>query len=120
MSREDFLKFREAVIGNDALKEELAKKVKSKEDLQSMANRLGYRFTVEDVSSAIELSDNELQSVSGGVGGIRTRDPLNPIQVRYQAAPRPDRRRHRAAGPPGGESLYHPLPGGSTNPGPSQ
>jgi hypothetical protein len=22
---------------------------------------------------------------------IRTRDPLNPIQVRYQAAPRPDR-----------------------------
>jgi hypothetical protein len=27
----------------------------------------------------------------GRDGGIRTRDPLNPIQVRYQAAPRPDR-----------------------------
>src|SRR6266511_6387122 len=40
---------------------------------------------------------------SGGIGfrevllgrdaGIRTRDPLNPIQVRYQTAPRPDRGR---------------------------
>src|SRR6266542_5956872 len=39
---------------------------------------------------------------SGGIGfrevllgrdaGIRTRDPLNPIQVRYQTAPRPDRK----------------------------
>ena len=54
--------------------------------------------------------------ISGRDGGIRTRDPLNPIQVRYQAAPRPDRRRHRAAGPPGGDSFYHPLPGGSTKP----
>ena len=26
----------------------------------------------------------------GRDGEIRTRDPLNPIQVRYQAAPRPD------------------------------
>jgi hypothetical protein len=30
---------------------------------------------------------------NGRDGGIRTRDPLNPIQVRYQAAPRPDRKR---------------------------
>ncbi len=29
----------------------------------------------------------------GRDAGIRTRDPLNPIQVRYQTAPRPDRRR---------------------------
>ena len=27
----------------------------------------------------------------GRDAGIRTRDPLNPIQVRYQTAPRPDR-----------------------------
>ncbi len=67
MGREDYLKFREAVIGNDALKEELANKVKSKEDLISMASRLGYRFTVEDVSSVTELSDDELKAVSGGV-----------------------------------------------------
>src|SRR5664279_3689988 len=33
--------------------------------------------------------------MSGRDGGIRTHDPLNPIQVRYQAAPRPDRERHR-------------------------
>ena len=29
---------------------------------------------------------------SGRGGGIRTRDPLHPMQVRYQAALRPDRR----------------------------
>jgi hypothetical protein len=29
----------------------------------------------------------------GRDGEIRTRDPLNPIQVRYQAALHPDRRR---------------------------
>ncbi len=37
-----------------------------------MASRLGYRFTVEDASSAIELSEDELTSVSGGVRGIPT------------------------------------------------
>src|SRR5213596_1622223 len=34
-----------------------------------------------------------LCDLDGRDGGIRTRDPLNPIQVRYQTAPRPDRRR---------------------------
>ena len=29
----------------------------------------------------------------GRDGEIRTRDPLHPMQVRYQAAPRPDRKR---------------------------
>ena len=29
-------------------------------------------------------------SWDGRGGGIRTRDPLHPMQVRYQAAPRPD------------------------------
>ncbi len=28
--------------------------------------------------------------IFGRGGGIRTRDPLHPMQVRYQAAPRPD------------------------------
>ena len=28
--------------------------------------------------------------LNGRGGGIRTRDPLHPMQVRYQAAPRPD------------------------------
>jgi hypothetical protein len=31
-----------------------------------------------------------LQAVFGRDGGIRTRDPLHPMQVRYQAALRPD------------------------------
>lgn len=29
--------------------------------------------------------------ISGRGGGIRTRDPLHPMQVRYQAALRPER-----------------------------
>ena len=33
-----------------------------------------------------------LDSLGRG-GGIRTRDPLHPMQVRYQAALRPDKRR---------------------------
>ena len=33
-----------------------------------------------------------LDSIGRG-GGIRTRDPLHPMQVRYQAALRPDKRR---------------------------
>ncbi len=77
MSREDYLKFRKAVLGNDALKDELDNKVKSKDDLISMANRLGYRFTVEDVSSVTELSDDELKSVSGGIGSIPTEKWVN-------------------------------------------
>ena len=35
----------------------------------------------------------------GRDAGIRTRDPLNPIQVRYQTAPHPDRRRAFEQGP---------------------
>ncbi|CAH1745300.1 protein of unknown function [Thauera humireducens] len=34
----------------------------------------------------------------GRGGGIRTRDPLHPMQVRYQAALRPDTRRHYSSG----------------------
>ncbi len=36
------------------------------------------------------LSRPKSFGINGRDGGIRTRDPLNPIQVRYQAAPRPD------------------------------
>lgn len=35
---------------------------------------------------------NELFYKNGRGGGIRTRDPLHPMQVRYQAALRPDSR----------------------------
>lgn len=36
-------------------------------------------------------SPSVIEPKVGRDGEIRTRDPLNPIQVRYQAAPRPDR-----------------------------
>jgi hypothetical protein len=42
--------------------------------------------------------------MAGRDGEIRTRDPLNPIQVRYQAAPRPDRE---------GVSIADPVQGSS-------
>jgi hypothetical protein len=42
----------------------------------------------------------------GRDGEIRTRDPLHPMQVRYQAAPRPDTGKidHPRWGTAGGES----------------
>ncbi len=36
------------------------------------------------------LQSGNLLNLNGRGGGIRTRDPLHPMQVRYQAAPRPD------------------------------
>ena len=36
----------------------------------------------------------------GRGGEIRTRDPLHPMQVRYQAALRPDRKRADSITPP--------------------
>lgn len=36
------------------------------------------------------LSFDNPSDINGRGGGIRTRDPLHPMQVRYQAAPRPD------------------------------
>ena len=38
------------------------------------------------------MTEKSSLEVSGRGGGIRTRDPLHPMQVRYQAALRPDRR----------------------------
>ena len=35
---------------------------------------------------------DSLSRICGRGGGIRTRDPLHPMQVRYQAALRPDSR----------------------------
>jgi len=43
---------------------------------------------------ATDVATNEPQQIEarriGRGGGIRTRDPLHPMQVRYQAALRPD------------------------------
>ena len=42
------------------------------------------------MSRLVTGSQGHLLLKTGRDGEIRTRDPLNPIQVRYQAAPRPD------------------------------
>jgi hypothetical protein len=42
----------------------------------------------------------ETLGITGRGGGIRTRDPLHPMQVRYQAALRPDSAASIAAGTP--------------------
>ena len=36
------------------------------------------------------MTEKSSLEVSGRGGGIRTRDPLHPMQVRYQAALRPE------------------------------
>jgi hypothetical protein len=61
----------------------------------SQSSRDTSRITfAPDIAFARESSllvDWILRGVFGRDAGIRTRDPLNPIQVRYQTAPRPDR-----------------------------
>src|SRR6266542_5719687 len=52
------------------------------------------------------------EGLRGRDAGIRTRDPLNPIQVRYQTAPRPDRKGAFEQG--NGGKLNDPLRLGGT------
>jgi hypothetical protein len=42
------------------------------------------------IGGAVALAVGAAGVTGGRGGGIRTRDPLHPMQVRYQAAPRPD------------------------------
>ena len=54
-------------------------------DTGRIGGRLHFGAGGGPVATGLEESSN------GRDGEIRTRDPLNPIQVRYQTAPRPDR-----------------------------
>ncbi len=56
-----------------------------------------HAFALKRRQSADEFRRESLhgdQERFGRDAGIRTRDPLNPIQVRYQTAPHPDRKAH--------------------------
>ena len=59
----------------------------------NMGNGAGLAQTSRNVRKQRGLAFHRLVLLVfvGRDAGIRTRDPLNPIQVRYQTAPRPDR-----------------------------
>lgn len=65
MSKESFLRFREAVMRDAALQSELVNTVKSQADLLAMGKRLGFEFDAADLN-ARELTEDELAKVAGG------------------------------------------------------
>ncbi len=43
-------------------------RVRSESDLVALAGRHGYQFTLEELRSGLELGEEELEAVVGGVG----------------------------------------------------
>ena len=72
MSKEAFIRFRDAVMQSSSLQAELADTVKSQADLVAIGKRLGFEFDAADLESP-ELTEQELGQAVGGdwtpVGG---------------------------------------------------
>jgi predicted ribosomally synthesized peptide with nif11-like leader len=71
MSRESFEKFREAVLRSEELRSAMQGTVRSEADMLALAARHGYEFTAEELHDGLELSEEELEAVAGGVGFIK-------------------------------------------------
>jgi predicted ribosomally synthesized peptide with nif11-like leader len=71
MSKDAFLRFREAVLQNGALQAELVDTVKSQADLLAMGKRLGFEFDAADLASP-DLAEEELAKVAGGGATLAT------------------------------------------------
>jgi hypothetical protein len=61
-------------------------------DMPSPGNRAHVDSAPENEKAVSDFSLTAF-GTTGRDGGIRTRDPLHPMQVRYQAALRPERKR---------------------------
>ncbi len=74
MSKETFVRFRDAVMQSSSLQAELVETVKSRADLLAIGKRLGFEFDAADLESP-ELTGEELGQAVGGswtsVGGHR-------------------------------------------------
>ena len=66
---------------------------KKSPSVQAIWDRLNALVEKRGGKPAIAVQGGKRRGSFGRDAGIRTRDPLNPIQVRYQTAPRPDRKR---------------------------
>ena len=66
--------------------------------MSPVGGNVGGKVASEAISTSAKKNSLEaeaaklliLKAINGRDGGIRTRDPLHPMQVRYQAALRPD------------------------------
>lgn len=76
MSREGFERFRRAVLQSDELRSALQGSVRSESEMVALAARHGYEFTVEELRSGLELGEEELEGVTGGVN-------LNAPRLRF-------------------------------------
>ena len=83
MSKEAFLRFRNAVMQDGALQAELVDTVKSQADLLAMGKRLGFEFDAADLE-ARELADEELAKVAGGaILGFKSWAPVVTIEKQW-------------------------------------
>lgn len=69
MSRENLDKFRADLVKDEQLRAALKDSVRSEEELVAAAAARGYDFTVEELRSGLELDEEQLEAVAGGVGG---------------------------------------------------
>lgn len=69
MSSEEIVRFKNDVAGNTTMQDEIKSLGGDIDAIVSLANERGYSFTSDDVkadNSARDLSDDELDQVSGG------------------------------------------------------
>ena len=70
MSQKSFSAFRAKLDADESLREEMSRALGpngTTEDVVAFARARGYDFNPEELKTALELSDDELDSVSGGL-----------------------------------------------------
>ena len=77
MSEEQLKAFLEKVKGDKSLQDKL-KAAKSTEDVVSIAKEHGYEFTADKLTKLTELSEEELEGVSGGCCCVSMGNSGNP------------------------------------------
>ena len=69
MSQESFSSFRAKLAEDQALRDEMSRALGANgtaEDMAAFGKERGYDFTADEVKQTLELSDDELDAVSGG------------------------------------------------------
>ncbi len=73
MAKNEIKRFNETILGNPELQKELKTIGPDLEEIVRFANQKGFDFTMDDLkeiqSGDMQLSDEELESVAGGIVG---------------------------------------------------
>ena len=85
MSKEAFIRFRDAVMQSSSLQAELADTVKSQADLVAIGKRLGFEFDAADLESP-ELTEQELGQAVGGEIAVDHRQHLGRIIAQFSGS----------------------------------